>query len=139
MRRFRLSSSVLVALLVLLLPLEQGHSAWMGLQSHATRAAAMPPGHECCAPTSAPQPERPAPTPSEPQGCLCLQLPAGAMPTVLATGASTTPVSPIAEIDVPPLIAPPAITHETVPALDIGSPPLPEDPGAHGLRAPPSA
>jgi len=35
------------------------------------------------------------------------------------------------------IIAPVSVVTETVPALDVGSPPLPDDPGAHGLRAPP--
>lgn len=139
MKRVRLSSSVLVALLVLLMPLEQGHCAWMGLESHAAPAAAsMPPGHDCCASDPAPQPEQPASQPCGPEGCVCLQLPAGALPTVLTVSPSHAPVTTIAEISVPRLVAP-AITTEPLPALDIGSPPLPDDPGAHGLRAPPAS
>jgi hypothetical protein len=68
---------------------------------------------------------------------VCEQLPPGALPSTFLSGATAPTVTSIAMLTVPSVIAPVAIVTTTVPAPDVGSPPLPDDPGAHGLRAPP--
>jgi hypothetical protein len=141
----RIAQLALATALALLMPLESAHCAFMGFgkpspPAHSGAAAS----HECCespaAATSdqAAKPDRPDQDPCS-SACTCIQLPAG------------VPAAAIAQIDAPisatSLIvagrtfteAPPTITTERVAALDVGSPPLLEDPGAHGLRAPPAS
>ena len=138
MRRMPIPSLVIAVMLAVLLPLEQAHCAFMGLQRHVTPVAATAPtGHECCEspPASAPG-HHPTPE-SVPQGCSCAQLPVVTLPAAVTVASDAPPVTSIAMLTVPVVIAPVSIVTETVPALDVGSPPLPDDPGAHGLRAPP--
>ena len=59
------------------------------------------------------------------------------LPAVFASGAVAPSVTSFAVLTVPSVGAPASVSTETVPALDVGSSPLPDDPGAHGLRAPP--
>lgn len=133
----------LVALSVaLLLPLEQAHCGWMGVQKPAAlaavaAAATTTAAHACCAPVSAAQPTPEQSPAKAPQACICEQLPLGSLPSILGSGANAPTVASIAMLIVPAVIAPVSIVTATVPALDVGSPPLPADPGAHGLRAPP--
>jgi hypothetical protein len=138
MRRMPIPNLVLAAMLALLLPLEQAHCAWMGLQTHAAPAAATSPtGHECCASPTTSEPDPQAQPERASQGCACELLPSGTLPAVIASGVEAPPVTSLAVLTVPSVIAPVPVSTETVPALDVGSSPLPDDPGAHGLRAPP--
>ena len=143
MRPIRIAKFALAAALALLMPLESAHCAFMGFgtPSPAAQSGAAA-SHECCeSPAAATsnqrsEPDRPDQDPCS-SACTCIQLPAG------------VPAAAITQIEAPisatSLIvacstftdAPRAITTERVAALDVGSPPLPEDPGAHGLRAPP--
>ena len=143
MKRTSIPSLVLATVLAVLMPLESAHCAFMGFERHSapTHTAAAT-SHECCeAPGAATndhaaKPDRSGVDPCS-SSCTCFQLPAG------------VPASAITQFDAPisttslivsgnTLIdAPRSITVERVPALDVGSPPLPDDPGAHGLRAPP--
>ena len=139
----RIAKLALATALALLMPLESAHCAFMGFgkpspPAHSGAAAS----HACCespAAATSDQPSKPDRPDQDPcsSACTCIQLPAG------------VPAAAVAQIDAPisatSLIvagrtftdAPRTITTERVAALDVGSPPLPEDPGAHGLRAPP--
>jgi hypothetical protein len=140
MRRMPIPNLVLAATLALLLPLEQAHCAWMGLQKHSAPAAApSPSGHECCASPTTPEPDHDSKPEKAPQGCACEQLPTVTMPTVITAGTEAPSVTSIAVLTITSAIAPVSIVKETVPALDVGSPPLPDDPAAHGPRAPPAS
>lgn len=143
MTHSRIAKLVLATALALLMPLESVHCAFMGFgkpspAAHSGAAAS----HECCespAAATSDQPSKPDRPNQDPcsSACTCIQLPAG------------VPAAAIAQVDAPisapSLIvsgstfpdAPRTITAERVAELDVGSPPLPEDPGAHGLRAPP--
>jgi hypothetical protein len=68
---------------------------------------------------------------------MCEQLPLVTLSGAFASGTQAPSVTSLAVVTVPSVIAPVSIVTETVPALDVGSSPLPDDPGAHGLRAPP--
>ncbi|MFI5372219.1 MAG: hypothetical protein ACHQ52_11740 [Candidatus Eisenbacteria bacterium] len=140
--------TLLAVSIALLLPIEQAHCAWMGAQpsartvvAHAVTTTTVAVPHACCAAASAFEPaaaSRPAPAPERiPQACVCEQLPPGALPNAFLHGAPAPTVTSIATLTVPAVIAPVAVVTTTIPALDVGSPPLPDDPGAHGLRAPP--
>lgn len=143
MKRRSIPSLVVATALALLMPLESAHCAFMGCERHSapTQTAAAT-SHECCeAPGAATndQASRPDRSDEDPcsSSCTCFQLPAG------------VPASTITQFDAPTsttslifpgntfIDAPRSITVERVPALDVGSPPLPDDHGAHGLRAPP--
>jgi len=138
MKRMPIPNLVLAATLALLLPLEQAHCAWMGLQKQAPPVATTSPaGHECCVSPATPEPDPQSQPESVPQCCACEKLPSVTMPTVFTAGTEAPSVTSLAVVTVPSVIAPVSIATETVPELDVGSPSLPDDPGAHGLRAPP--
>ena len=138
MSRLRFPNLVLAAALALLLPVEQAHCAFMGLERHGCPVGTnSPAGHECCDAPPASQPNHHSQPEKTPQGCICEQLPAGALPAALKVGIEAPLVASVAVLTVPTVVAPVSIVAETVPALDVGRPPLPDDPGAHGLRAPP--
>lgn|SRR5262245_15218675 len=129
MRRSPIPFVALALMLAVLMPLEQSHCAWMGLQKRAS--SPMPSTHACCA-KSTPRPQ----DTSCPNGCACIELPSAlplAATTVRPAAAPIAVVHPhaiqVAALD-PSRLAP-------APSLDVGSPPLPIDLGAHGLRAPP--
>lgn len=139
---------LLVALaLAVILPLEQARCAWMGMGStagacSATAAfAAAPastgtsPAHACCRAQSAcsARSNRAA----APVQCLCAQIPAGTLPATLTLGAASSSQLFIAAAIAREFSAPVSLERESLPALDIGSPPLPSAVGAHLLRAPP--
>ena len=143
MRTIRIAKFALAAALALIIPLESAHCAFMRFEKRAvpgdTDATA---SHECCASAET---ATTAPTSNSNRasddacssGCACFQLPAG------------IPTSAIAQIDTPlsatslilpsstSFSAPRATSVNRVAALDVGNPALPDDPGAHGLRAPP--
>ena len=138
MRSMPVPSLVIALALAVLLPLELAHCAWMGLQTHtAPVATAEAAGHECCEAPSTSGPDHNSRPEGIPQGCTCAQLPSVTLPTVIAAGSFAPPLAPIAVLVVPTGIAPVSIVTETVPALDVWSPALRDDPGAHGQRAPP--
>ena len=143
MTQLRIAKLVLATALALLMPLESAHCAFMGFgkpspPAHSGAAAS----HECCespaAATSnqASKSDRPDQDPCS-SACTCIQLPAG----VPAAGITQieAPISATSLIVAGSTLtdAPRTTTTERVAALDVGSPPLPDDPGAHGLRAPP--
>lgn len=138
MRRMPIPSLLLAATLALLLPLEQAHCAWMGFEKHAAPTAAPSPiGHECCESPATSRSDNPAQPEKDSTGCVCQQLPTGVLPAVITAGTRASSVTSIAVLSVPSVVAPVSIASETVPALDVGSPPLPDEPGARGVRAPP--
>ena len=142
MRPIRIAKFALAAALALIMPLESAHCAFMQFEKRAvpTHAEATT-SHDCCASagtasTNQTSKSKQADDPCT-SGCACFQLPAG------------VPASAIAQVETPisatSLILPsnnsfsaprPAVV-EWVAALDVGNPTLPDDPGAHGLRAPP--
>ena len=139
MRRAPLPILVLTVTLALILPLEQAHCAWMGWQWHAAPlAATTTSGHACCTPHAAAgrnqqaQPQKPA------RACVCPQIPAGSLPQASLVGTAAPSVTAFTEHSAPSGSEPVLAVRETVPSLDVGSPPLPHEPGAHGLRAPPA-
>lgn len=138
MRSMPIPSLVIALTLAVLLPLELAHCAWMGLERHTEPVAATAStGHECCEAPPAPGSDHHSGAEAVPQGCTCAQLPAFTLPTVLAAFSVDSPLTPIAVLTVPAAITQVSIVTEPVPALDVGSTPLRDDPGAHGLRAPP--
>lgn len=138
MTRMPIPKLVLAAALALLLPLEQAHCAWMGLQQRVVPvAAASAAGHECCNTPAAPEQDRPAQPGKAATGCVCEELPAGTVPLAVTAVPAAASAGALAVPTTPAVIAPVSDVGEIVLALDVGSPPLPDDPGAHGLRAPP--
>ncbi len=138
MKRMPIPNLVLAAVLALLLPLEQAHCVWMGFEKHAAPVAtSAPTGHECCESPSSPAPDHHKQPAGKSHGCVCEQIPTAALPTLFTAGTEAPSVTSIAMLTVPSVIAQVSIVTETVPALDVGSSPLLNDPGAHGLRAPP--
>ena len=134
MRRLSRPFVVLAALFTVLMPLEQAHCAWMGLEKRASATTRnVPSGHDCCAPTARPQ-SQPTETPA---GCPCVQLPLGSLPASTTSAQILPTVTSAITLTPPPAITPFLAIEAPAPALDIGSPPLPVDLGAHGLRAPP--
>ena len=131
---------VLAATLLVVLPLQPLYCACTGSQGHSTPAVASSySGHERCASRSQcvaeshSQPER------GPHSCTCAQIGVVALPPVIETGLEAPTVVPLAVLTVPEVIAPGSVVTEAGPALDVGSSRLPVDPGAHGLRAPPTS
>jgi hypothetical protein len=137
MKRLPIPHLVLAAAMALLLPIAQLHCTCMGSQTHAAPVASHD-ADECC--------DSPAPVGADhsshhqqtPQPCSCPSMGTAVVPVAIAIGPEAPTVAPLAFLIVPVVIAPAPIVTETIPALDVGSPPLPDDPGAHGLRAPPA-
>ena len=133
MRRMPKPFAALAALLAVLLPFEQAHCAYMGLEKHASAVSqTAPSNHDCCAPADSHSPQ---PT-KAPANCVCVQLPLGSLPAGIPAAHPPTAASAVTQ---PPTPATPPAASIGAPvlALDVGSPPLPVDLGAHGLRAPP--
>jgi hypothetical protein len=131
MKRDRVVFGILAALLAVLLPLEQARCAWMTLEHPAARARAHAAAdHSCCAHSKSP-----ARHASTLPAC-CETTPPAALTThhFASTPPATALVLPLPEAGAG---LDPGFTRAPVVALDIGSPPLPDDAGAHGLRAPP--
>ena len=136
MKRFSIPQLVLAAAMALLLPLEQLHCTCMGPQPHAAPVASH--GEDGCCDSPAPcGTDHQSHHQQAPQPCSCPSMINGVVPAAVAVSPEAPTVTPLAVLTVPVVIAPVSIVTETVPALDVGSPPLPDDPGAHGLRAPP--
>lgn len=138
MRRMPIASFIVAIALAVLPPLEQAHCAAMAAASTApVPAAGACSRHACCAlaPSHAPaQGAVPADTPP----CHgCQQLPSVTLPAALAVdaGGMSTPCVAIG-IDAS-LTAPVALADPAAHAAEIRTPHPPDDPGAHGLRAPP--
>lgn len=138
----RITQLALFAALVLIMPLESSHCAFMRFGRHvATEANA---SHKCCASAGTASTDH---TPSSRQsnapcspGCKCFHLPAGipasAIGQIETPTSPTSPASPILP-STTFLSAPRVASVGRVAALDVGTPALPDDPGAHCLRAPP--
>lgn len=131
-------SVVVAAALVLLLPLEATHCAWMGLRAQPASAAVTPPsGHDCCQPPTTPEPAHQSRPEKAPEGCLCQFLPTATLTNHVVVGTEASATTSVAGLPTSSIMAPVSPSTETPLALDIGRPSLPDDPGAHGLRAPP--
>jgi hypothetical protein len=148
MKRTRIHQLVLAITLAVILPLEQGHCAFMGLQNHGAPCCAMAsaaptsaakhaaaPMHACCAKAAA-RSRVPGP-PAIPSSCLCAQLPIGTLPSVSISIHELQPTTLLAAIPAASFVAPVSVQSEIQPALDVGSPPLLNSPGALASRAPP--
>jgi hypothetical protein len=131
----RIPNLVLASLLALLLPLEQAHCVWMRFEKPAAPAAAA--AHACCGAAATPRSGEHARPDKPSAGCACEQLPTGTLPTIITAGTEGASPTFIAMVAVRPVVEPFVSVTATAPALEFGSPPLPDDPGAHGLRAPP--
>ena len=138
MKRMSVPNLVLVAALVLLLPLERAHCAWMGVQTQTAPVAASPlSGHECCHSDGVPKSAPPKGTQQGPLGCPCQLLPSATLTTTSVAGTEAPATPSIAVLPAPTVLAHLSSQRATSPVLDAGSPPGPDDLGAHGLRAPP--
>jgi hypothetical protein len=139
MKLARILNLVLAISLAVLLPLEQAHCAWMGLEKSASRSSgAMSPGHECCRSLGSSMPHRgPQPKTTSP-GCMCEQLPKGALPSAVLLDTDASSVTAFVLPTVASVLSPVSMVTETVPALDVGCIPPPHATSAHGLRAPPA-
>ncbi len=127
MDRMKLAGMVLAALLVLASPFQQAQCACMAA-SHAS--APMSACHEgCCESAAAPQCGH--------ESHSCQHLAIRDLPVVPALSVAVQPVVAYAALPATQLVEPSSATPEIIPALDVGSPPLPVDVGAHDLRAPP--
>jgi len=129
-------SLMLAVLLALLLPLEQAHCVWMGLQQHAgpgTGSSAS--AHACCAKSASARPANPQKAPTV---CNCIQLPVVTLPGGIAVvGEAPAAASFLTAMIAGLITAPIAVAAAVTPSVDVGSPPLLPASGAHGLRAPP--
>src|SRR6516162_3756389 len=129
MKSLRGGFALIAVLLAVVIPLEQAHCVWMGLAQAVPAPSPIPgAGHNCCAP-SAP---RPQPSRSS-TDCVCITLPPLSLPV---SGISATALLPLSCLAVPQAPSDPMAGLVAAPhaALEFGSPPLPVDPGAHGLR-----
>jgi len=136
MKRFSIPQLVLACAMALLLPLEQLHCTCLGSLTAPAPVTAHA-AHSCCAARSSGGTAHHAQHPQGPRACACVAMIPVLVPAAVAAGPEARTATPLAALAVPTVIAPVSIHTETVPALDVGSPPLPDDPGAHGLRAPP--
>ena len=136
MKRMRIPNLVVAATLAVILPLELAHCVFMGFERHGAPASTGPHAmHACCERAAA---ARSHALPNQfPAGCVCAQLPAGSLPSVLKINLEVPSVASVVMPTVITIGATVSILSETVPALDVGSPPLPADPGAQLSRAPP--
>ena len=134
MRRMSRPVVVLATLLAVLMPLEQARCAGIGMgRSAATVGHACAASNQgCCAAGHSHSPKQ-ATTRAT---CDCVQTPLGTVPLDVA---GTLLFSFDCSIVLPstPSIVPVASTEGPARAIDLGSPPLLIDLGAHGLRAPP--
>ena len=143
MTRPRIARLALATALALLMPLESAHCAFMGFgnpspPAHSGAAAS----HECCespAAATSDQPSKPDRPDQDPcsSGCACIQLPAGVAAAAIAQIDAPISATSLIAAGSTFIDAPRTISSKRVAALDVGSPPLPDDPGAHGVRAPP--
>ena len=127
---------MVAVLLAVLLPLEQAHCLWMGFETRDAQGATAA-GHACCASSARTQPDDATSPQDASAGCVCLQLPTVVLPGLVKATAADAPT---AFFSIPALASPDApalVVTTTDVASDPGRPPLPHDPGAHGLRAPP--
>ena len=137
----RLSTLTLAAALALLSPLESARCVSPENHAAPTRANAAV-AHECCASGQAAASHH-APKTNRSHGepctssCACLQVPAGPPAAGIAVEGAISATSPVAVTN-QSLDAPRDGLVVRVEALDRGSPPRPDDPGAHRLRAPPA-
>lgn len=136
MRRTSIPHVVLAATLALLLPLEQVYCACMGSPAQPTSVTSRA-GHECCGPAAPSGTEQHSRPGQAPHTCTCPQLAVAAVPAIIGDSLQVPALTPLAVLTVPATSAQVSFDAETTPALDVGSPSLPDDPGAHGLRAPP--
>ena len=138
MKRSSILHLALAATLALLLPLQQLHCICMQLPRQAVPVSAGPQaGHECCESTAQCGTEDHSRPGRTPHTCTCVQIVAVTLPTVFVASVESPTMAPLAVLAVPAGITLVSIVTETAAMLDVGSPPLPADPGAHGLRAPP--
>lgn len=138
MKRATIPNLVLAATLAVLLPLNQWYCACMGSAAYAApTAASSPHGHGCCEPTPPCGTEQHSQSERAPDACTCAHLLAASLPAINDVGVVAPWVAPSAVPTVQVVIARVAVFSGTDPALDVGSPSIPDDPGAHGLRAPP--
>ncbi len=136
MKRRSIPNLLLATALVLLLPLEQVFCACMGFAAQRTPVSSVA-GHECCEATSAAGSEHHSRPAQAPHSCSCQRLVESAVP-VLSEGSVQAPaVAPVAVLTGTTIVVPIPVRQGTTPAPDVGSASLPDDPGAHGLRAPP--
>ena len=137
MKRMPIPTLVLAVALAVLLPLEQAHCMWMGLQKGSTPvSAAKASVHPCCARAAAQAAGR-----ARQQGadtpCNCPQLPSVVLPGLVKVAPAHTSTLTFVVPTLATPGAPVSCVTETVLAPIVGSPPLPATRGAHGLRAPP--
>jgi hypothetical protein len=137
MSRQRLSKPVLVAALALLLPLEQAHCAFMRFEWHAEARSGAHSSHACCGSPCSTRQGGPAGHGQAPDDCFCDKLPGATLNA--PTGSMPPPLMTVLVLpNAPPLPALAANILEPFLTPRVGSPPLPADLGARGLRAPPS-
>ncbi|MCC6348725.1 MAG: hypothetical protein IT347_03920 [Candidatus Eisenbacteria bacterium] len=137
MKRLSIPNLVLAAALALLLPLEQLHCACLGSETRSAPVASHE-EHGCCDSQSSTPADHQSHDQQTPHGCVCPEMAPILVPAAGVVVLDASTVAPLAVLAVPAVIAPVLIVSETIPALDVGSSPLPDDPGAHGLRAPPA-
>ena len=131
MKTHRPVFGIVAVLLAVIMPVEQAHCAWMTYERAAASASPHAgSGHSCCAASSA------QPRTATPPSCLCERIPPGTL-TTHDSGSRPQATAVVAIVPETQESLVLGYTRAPAPALDIGSPPLPDDPGAHGLRAPP--
>lgn len=135
MNRMPIPSLMLAILLALLLPLEQAHCVWMGLQSQGVRQSSTLGGHACCAKASSSRNAPGEQRKTSPAACTCIQLPPVTLPSLDAPigGAPVVAMLMLFSIE----WSAPRSTDSVESVSHSGSPPLPVRPRSHGLRAPP--
>ncbi len=137
MKRMSIPNLMLAALLALLPPLEQSRCIGMGLPRHAAPSSATACARHACCGGAADDAHRAQPTQC-PQACCRIQPPPVELPVAAPLGHELQPAVALAIPVIVPAIAPPHRANAPAPSLGVWSPPLPDELGARGLRAPPS-
>ncbi len=143
MIRTRITKLAIAAALALLMPVESAHCPFMGCKEHpAPTPSETAASRECCVSPGAvtsghastsDRPDRDA----CPWGCACFRLPSAIPASAIELVAAPIPTTALIVFGNTRIVFIPTITIRRVPALDVGRPSLPDDPGAHGRRAPP--
>lgn len=134
--RLSIPHLVLTLALALLQPLEQLHCACKGSQTHVVPIASHE-DHSCCESPSAAAPDQHSEHEQSPRGCVCPEMAPILVPAVSAVVLEAPSDATLAVLAAPTVIAPIPDFTVTAPAHGAGSPLLPVDLGARGLRAPP--
>jgi hypothetical protein len=134
MKRLAGSWAVVAVMLAALLPLQQAHCLWMSRMTPVAAATHGKCHSGCCAASTGTHQQHRAGRPE----CPCLELPSSTLPAAVPAPAPPM-AAPLAVSATATILATQPTITAYAPVVELGSPPLPIDCSAHGLRAPPLA